>query len=404
MEVLCRPPSDFDTVKWDRPFGKPELVQALEATEEWRRVQQVRGLYFDVLRRAAASEDCAQLRKWIDPRFDLDAARREIARFPEARRVARVRQLFIEVYGRDPRGWDDPGLRRWVDSPFDLTEIRNHLREQRPLVGVHYFAWYRPDPAGWSNDVTRMPADSPKPSLGWYDSSDTDVIARQIRQIEDGGFDFVAVHVIPALPRTWTNARTFFGSLSGHRLQAALVIDGLYDASAPTKAMWVNMAKAEFVTNSHYLRLHGEPLVMLFSTRLSFDAPGVLLRNVYWADRYEPGGNAFNPNHALEPRDWPFWAPTPQPLANGMVPVMPGYTDAALGRSRSMLHPRNNGQTYREQWQRALALHPEVILVYSWNEYFERTAIEPTDAWGDQYLRMSACFIEAAHRGRAGEC
>jgi hypothetical protein len=59
---------------------------------------------------------------------------------------------------------------------------------------------------------------------------------------------------------------------------------------------------------------------------------------------------------------------------------------------------------YREQWQRAFALHPEVILVYSWNEYFERTAIEPTDAWGDQYLKMTACFIGHAHRGESGGC
>jgi hypothetical protein len=404
-EVLCRLPSDAETVEWDsRPFDRPTLVQALEATEESGRVQQVRGLYFEVLRRSATSKDCAQIRQLIDRRLDLDAAGREIMRLPEARRIDGVRQLFIEVFGRDPRGWDDPGLRRWVDSPFGLTEIRNHLREQRPLVGIHYFAWYRPDPAGWSNDVTRMPADSPKPWLGWYDSGDTDVITTQIRQIEDAGFDFVAVHVIPALPRTWRNAGTFFGSLSGHRLQAALVLDGLYDASPSTKAMWVEMAKAEFVTNTHYLRLHGEPLVMLFSTRLDFDAPGFVLRNVYWSYRYDPGGNPFNGNGALESRDWPFWAPTPQPLANGMVPVIPGYTDVELGRSRPMLHPRNNGQMYREQWQRALALHPEVILVYSWNEYFERTAIEPTDAWGDQYLRMSTCFIEAAHRGRVADC
>jgi hypothetical protein len=84
--------------------------------------------------------------------------------------------------------------------------------------------------------------------------------------------------------------------------------------------------------------------------------------------------------------------------------VIPGYTDAGLGRAQSMVHERNNGQMYREQWQRALAVHPEVILVYSWNEYFERTAIEPTDAWGDQYLRLTACFIAQAHRGTRATC
>jgi hypothetical protein len=51
-----------------------------------------------------------------------------------------------------------------------------------------------------------------------------------------------------------------------------------------------------------------------------------------------------------------------------------------------------------------LSLHPDVILVYSWNEFFERTAVEPTDAWGDEYVRLSACFIGHAHRGTRGDC
>jgi len=367
-------------------------------------LQGVRRLFFDLVRREAAREDCTQLREWIDRRLDIDAVRRQIATLPEARRVAAVRQLIIETFGRDPQGWDDLGLRRWVESPLGLAEIRSRLREQRPLVGVHFFAWYQPDAAGWRNDLTRVPADSPKPALGWYDSGDADVMATQIRQMEETGFDFVAVHVIPPLPRTWSNARMFFDRLSGHGVNAALVLDGLYDEPPAVKAMWVEKAKAEFATNSHYLRLYGEPLVMLFSTRLDFEVPGVTLRNVYWTERYDPGKNLFNGTLRLEPRDWPFWAPTPQPLANGLVPVIPGYTDVALGRPRSMVHERNNGQMYREQWQRALALHPEVILVYSWNEYFERTAIESTDAWGDQYLRMTACFIGHAHRGESGDC
>jgi len=405
VEVLCRSPSDVETVQWDsRPFDKSTLEQALEATEEFRRLQQVRRSFFDLLRREATREDCAQLRGWIDRRLDLDAVRQEIANLPEARRVAAVRQLFVDVFGRDPRGWDDSAVRRWVDSPLGLSEIRTRLHAQRPLVGVHYFAWYQQDSAGWRNDVTRVPAGSAKPALGWYDSADTDVVATQIRQMEEAGFDFVAVHVIPAMPRTMANAHTFIDRLSGHRLNAAVVLDGLYDETAATKTMWVEKVRTEFAGNGHYQHLHGQPLVMLFSTRLDFGVPGVALRNVYWTDRYDPEGNTFNSDRRLQPRDWAFWAPTPQPLTNGMVPVIPGYTDAALGRPRSMVHERGNGQMYRDQWQRAIALHPEVVLVYSWNEYFERTGIEPTDAWGDQYLKMTACFIAAAHRGDSGDC
>jgi hypothetical protein len=405
MDELCRPPSAAEVLRWaSRPSEKQTLMQALETTAEFHRLQQARQVVSDVLRRDATPRDCIQLRQWIDRGLDVDAIRREVADLPEARRVAAVRQLFIEMFGRDPRGWDDPSLRRWVDSPFGLSDIRGRLAAQRPLVGVHYFAWYQPDAGGWRNHATVVPSDSPEPVLGWYDSRSADVMTTQIRQMEEAGFDFVAVHAIPALPQTWANARAFVDRLSGHHLNAALVLDSLYDEPPDVKARWVERARQEFGGSGHYFRLHGQPLVMLFSTRLDFDAPGVRLRNVYWSYRYDPGKNPFNPDLGLEPRDWPFWAPTPQPLANGLVPVIPGYTDVALGRAQSMVHERNNGQLYREQWQRALALHPEVILVYSRNEYFERTAIEPTDAWGDQYLRMTKCFIRHAHRGTTGTC
>ena len=56
------------------------------------------------------------------------------------------------------------------------------------------------------------------------------------------------------------------------------------------------------------------------------------LRNVYWTPRYGPGENTFNLDNVLYPYDWPFWADTPPPLVNGVVPVMPGYIDTHLGR------------------------------------------------------------------------
>src|SRR5262245_24517857 len=52
MEVLCRPPSGVETLRWDgRPFEKATLVQALEATDESRRLQEMRRTLFELLRR-----------------------------------------------------------------------------------------------------------------------------------------------------------------------------------------------------------------------------------------------------------------------------------------------------------------------------------------------------------------
>ena len=404
VEILCRVPSDAETVDWDsRPFDQTTLEQALAATAEAQRVREIRSLYVDVLRRQATRDDCGTIRTWLDGNTRLDEVQRNLAAQPEARRVVQVRQAFIDTLGRDPREWDDAALRRWVNSPYTITEIRSRLIVQRPLVGVHYFMWYLPL-NGWGNGLTTVAADEPRPLIGPYDSSDTDVIATQIKQMEDAGFDFALVHIVFNGPRTWTNARIFMDRLSGHRLKAAIVLDGLYTETPAAKAMWVRKVKDEYGGDSHYLRLYGQPLVVVYSALIDFDVPGVILRNMYWTSRYDPGSNSFNPGGRLEPRDWAFWGPTPQPLTNGMVPVIPGYTDASLGRPRTMVYPRDNGRYYGEQWRRALALHPELIVVYGWNEYFEQTAIEPTTVWGYRYLELSACYIAHAHRGTNGTC
>jgi hypothetical protein len=404
IEILCRVPSDSETVNWDsRPLDRAALDQTLAATAEARRVREIRSRYFEVLRRQATRDDCGTIQMWVDRNTGLDEIRRDLAANPEARRVVQVRQAFIDTLGRDPREWDDASLRHWVDSPYTIPEIRSRLIAQRPLVGVHYFMWYLPI-NGWGNGLTSVAAEAPRPLIGPYDSSDTDVIATQIKQMEDAGFDFALVHIVFNGPRTWTNARIFMDRLSGHRLKAAIVIDGLYTETPAAKAMWVQKVKDEYAGDSHYLRLYGQPLIVPYSTEIDFDVPGVILRNMYWTSRYDPGSNSFNPSGRLEPRDWAFWAPVPQPLTNGMVPVIPGYTDASLGRPRTMVYARDNGRYYGEQWRRALALHPELIVVYGWNEYFEQTAIEPTTVWGYRYLELSACYIAHAHRGTVGTC
>jgi hypothetical protein len=404
MGSLCRPPNDVETLEWDsRPYENRELLVALELSAEGRRVGQIRRVFRDVLQRDPADGDCTALRDRVEGQLTVEQIRRDIAGSYEARRVGQVREAFIDAIGRDPVGWDGSSLRRWVDSEFTPAEIRRRLAAQKPLVGVHYFTWYQRMDGGWGNGGTLVRT-AMKPTLGWYFSSDPVVMDTHLAQMSAAGFDFVIVHVNSETPEGWANAHTFFARLARHKLRAAIMLDSLYTRPARQKALWVAKAQTEFAGHTNYFFVHGKPLVMLYSAVADFANPRVALRNVYWTNDYGPGTNTFNIGYALLPRDWPFWAPTPQPVVNGVVPVVPGYIDTHLGRDRSMEYPRADGRMYREQWQRALELRPELILVYSWNEYFEETAIEPTEAWGDQYLKWTACYIAHAHRGTTGTC
>jgi hypothetical protein len=404
-DTLCRPPRDEETVKWDsRPFNTAELHAAAALSAEGKRVGAIRQIYLKILLRDPLPGDCAGLRQWVDRDLPVDEVERRLAMSPEAQRITEVRQVFVDVLGRDPAGWDTASLRYWVESQLPAAEIRTRLAAQRPLVGVHYFSWYQQVQGQWGNGLTFVGADAPRPSIGLYESKDPKAMDTHIGQMIDAGFDFVIIQLVPETPWNWDNVHAFFQRLKGRPLKAAIMLDDLYQEAPGAKATWVDRVKTQFFDYPNYFSYHDRPLVTLFASKLDFAVPGVLMRNVYWTPRYGPGTNTFNLDSVLYPHDWPFWADTPQPLVNGVVPVMPGYIDSHLGRDDPMVHPRNNGRLYHEQWQHALAQKPEVILVYSWNEYFEQSAIEPTAVWGDSYLRWTKCYIAHAHKGTTGSC
>jgi hypothetical protein len=332
----------------------------------------------------------------------MPALRALLGASAEGQRAGEVRAAFRDILGRDPLGNDNAALRRWMATDLDGAAIRRRLSTMRPLVGVHYFPWYERTGDGWGNGATYVRAEEGRPDAGYYDSGDPEVVRRHIRQMEDAGFDFVVVNLPLQQPRLLANTELFFRELSGHPMKAAVMIDGLYKADVESKRQAIEQIVERFTGLPEYFTLGGEPVVYLFASPADFTVPGVRLQNVYWTPHYEQGENTYNPHKFLNPEDLPFWSPTPQPLINGAVPVMPGYTDRHLDRDVSMEYDRKAGDLYREQWQRALQLRPETILVYSWNEHFEETAIEPTDRWGDLYLKLTRCYSALAHQGATG--
>jgi len=62
--------------------------------------------------------------------------------------------------------------------------------------------------------------------------------------------------------------------------------------------------------------------------------------------------------------------------------------------------PRDNGNNYSLQWERAISADPYIILICQWNEYAEETSpecsneVEPTQQYADFYLNMTEMFIK----------
>jgi hypothetical protein len=57
-----------------------------------------------------------------------------------------------------------------------------------------------------------------------------------------------------------------------------------------------------------------------------------------------------------------------------------------------------NGETYAGTWEAALASPAEWVVVTSWNEWFEGTAVEPGTSAGDLALRQTERYASMFKR------
>ena len=70
--------------------------------------------------------------------------------------------------------------------------------------------------------------------------------------------------------------------------------------------------------------------------------------------------------------------------------VMPGYNDLRVRPGGGFAQDREGGGYYRRAWQAAIDSRPNWIVITSFNEWPEGTYIEPSAAYGDQYIGLTA--------------
>jgi len=76
---------------------------------------------------------------------------------------------------------------------------------------------------------------------------------------------------------------------------------------------------------------------------------------------------------------------------------MPGWDDTGLRDTRggTFQRPRQNGDYLRQTFRAAYASQADMLLLTSYNEWLEGTAIAASRAHGDAYLRLTRRLIEA---------
>jgi hypothetical protein len=291
----------------------------------------------------------------------------------------------------------------------------------RPIMAFYYPWWETSD---WTYD--RM-ADLPAPR---YSGGDDATIRRHIQQADDAGIDaLICTWYGPDEERLNARCRRLIelAREDGRDLQVALIPD--QSAWGPLKsvdglARALDVMKIDFFSQSNYLRYQGKPVVFWFNPGSlgGVDTWGQLRnradpnREQYWfggsdnfgfLDVYDalyyfditwesaPGVAMRSYGRRLD--DYNNRTGQSRPF---VATVMPGYDDLRYrgGHARD----RQGGEYYRGTWQTAIERNAQAVVLTSFNEFFEGSHIEPSEQYGDLYLRLTR-ELSDSFRAQAGQ-
>lgn len=254
-------------------------------------------------------------------------------------------------------------------------------RTVKPQVGIFFYVWYNPaDEESWNKSKI-----VDRPVLDYYNSSDSAVIRQQLIWIEELGVHFVVL--------SWWGFYEDYGLFTDNAtrqvfetaqdinstLKFAVMIepfnktgsydyDGIYDHVFDT-----------FVEpySDLYYNYYGKPLICFFNNENLTD-DGVFPQdersrfNVVTVGQQSYTGWMYINLDVNDSSGQERW---------GQVGVTPRFDDSRYRNSSSSVDPDLSEGFYDEQWENALKLVREgkvsFVLISSWNEYVERTQIEP---------------------------
>lgn len=273
------------------------------------------------------------------------------------------------------------------------------------------------------------------PLIGPYDSADPDLLECHLLQMKLAGIDGVIAD--------WYGLGTTADHPSIHQATLALfeaterfglAFAACYeDRSVKLLVDWNQLAPEQttnrlaetlqwmqesWFSKSHYVRLHGRPLLLnfgpiYFAEAAAWDAafaplpqrPAFFGLHHLWKSAGADGGFTWvhldpwentEDQHQIRTRIGEVFTYFTTNPAQAIVSAYPGYNDVYPVGHRELSH--RNGQTLRETLEVALAGPWPIIQLVTWNDYGEGTMIEPTHEFGYAFLEI----VQQERREEAG--
>ena len=301
-----------------------------------------------------------------------------------------------------------------------------------PLALAHYFAWY--DAHGW-NDCNISAGDRP---LQPYNSDDVEAIANHIQLARSVGLNGFTLHWFAPGDRTDRNFAVLLDQSADTDFASTIVFShhiwhGLYAPNHQKIADALRYVIDEHSQHPNFLRVENKPVIFFTdvyrTTAASSHAPQVFWANI--REMVDPqrqtiwiaegldssyletfdGMYVFKVNHANAPHDYEkssqwaqqvrAWEAHTDQAKLWVATISPGWDDLRSGCKPDVRVPnprhrleRANGTLYEANFQAALNSNPDWLIVGSFNEWVEGTYIEPSEQYGDTYLRLTDQFIQ----------
>ncbi|MEM2098639.1 MAG: hypothetical protein QXU99_02685 [Candidatus Bathyarchaeia archaeon] len=262
---------------------------------------------------------------------------------------------------------------------FTLT-----FREQTPQAGAFYYVWYNPaDSASWV-----YPKIIDKPVLGYYNSCDPAVIVQHFAWLSDLHIDFIIVSwwgiynqsdwhsfIDTATAELFETAR-----VKETNVKIAIMVEPFNESGCYNFTEIYEHVYANFFQKfpSEYYKVDGKPLICFFNDK-NMTSPTVFQKKIRFTVKIV-GNDAT--------AEWQYDSVTKKNNPPTDMPF-PRDRQISIGPRFDDFYVRPNNETvdakleylYAQQWENALNLTREgeldFIIITSWNEYPERTAIGP---------------------------
>ncbi len=264
-------------------------------------------------------------------------------------------------------------------------------------IGIWYSVWYAYNDTEsdnvqkntWKAWDIQYDVLMPDGTYGKYDSLDEDVIFFHLKQMAELGIDFVILdqtnHIdvengfinqralkFAKCIKIWNDNPENRPIKYCSAIGAIQWSNSAESIESEAKILWDRYCKRQYGTNKYHYYLDDKPLLIVYGDggeKLWTQYKGEKTYGDKFTVRYADNGS--NPGRY----GWAFDKGTQ--IDNEVMVVMPGWNN----RKGAPVVLRDKGKWYREQWKVLLETEnkPKIVIINSFNEYAENTAIFPAD-------------------------